>query len=155
MSKCWSTMEAQILEEQVLLLLPLAIMMKLNLMNMVHLILILWEFSKYKNLICIYTSVWLITYCLGLRREPKWSHTRDLHYAINLCKKAILTGKYHVEVYSKKLEVSIMLVCVWDLRYFNVYFVFPLDFHHRIQNCHDFKMMVAGGGAVVEIIIGG
>ncbi|CAO2815605.1 unnamed protein product [Amaranthus hypochondriacus] len=40
----------------------------------------------------------------GLRREPKWSHTRDLHYAINLCKKAILTGKYHVEVYSKKLE---------------------------------------------------
>ncbi|KAK7258025.1 hypothetical protein RIF29_32405 [Crotalaria pallida] len=29
----------------------------------------------------------------GLQREPKWSHLRDVHKAVNLCKKALLTGQ--------------------------------------------------------------
>ncbi|XP_028765659.1 beta-galactosidase 13-like [Neltuma alba] len=29
----------------------------------------------------------------GLQKEPKWSHLRDVHRAINLCKKALLEGK--------------------------------------------------------------
>ncbi|KAE9586607.1 hypothetical protein Lal_00004747 [Lupinus albus] len=32
----------------------------------------------------------------GLQREPKWSHLRDAHRSLNLCKKALLTGKTSV-----------------------------------------------------------
>ncbi|AES89386.1 beta-galactosidase-like protein [Medicago truncatula] len=47
----------------------------------------------------------------GLQREPKWSHLRDAHKAVNLCKKSLLNGvpttqkisQYHeVIVYEKK-----------------------------------------------------
>ncbi|CAL0334194.1 unnamed protein product [Lupinus luteus] len=32
----------------------------------------------------------------GLQREPKWSHLRDVHKALNLCKKALLSGQTSV-----------------------------------------------------------
>ncbi|GMH17864.1 hypothetical protein Nepgr_019705 [Nepenthes gracilis] len=40
----------------------------------------------------------------GLLREPKWGHLRDLHYALALSKKALLTGRYKHAVYSPQLE---------------------------------------------------
>lgn len=30
--------------------------------------------------------------CVGLYKEPKWGHLRDLHQALRLCKKALLRG---------------------------------------------------------------
>lgn len=31
-------------------------------------------------------------YDAAFQREPKWSHLKDLHKSINLCKKTLLTG---------------------------------------------------------------
>lgn len=42
----------------------------------------------------------------GLPREPKWSHLRDGHKALKLCKKALLWGNSSVERISDDLEVS-------------------------------------------------
>lgn len=38
-------------------------------------------------------------------REPKWGHLRDLHSALRLCKKALLSGKPSVENFGPNLEV--------------------------------------------------
>ncbi|KAL9244855.1 hypothetical protein vseg_018576 [Gypsophila vaccaria] len=40
----------------------------------------------------------------GLLREPKYGHFKDLHYALTLCKKAILAGTYKIEVFGPELE---------------------------------------------------
>ena len=41
----------------------------------------------------------------GLKREPKWGHLRDLHRALNLCKKALLTGTPSVQKLNEFHEV--------------------------------------------------
>ncbi|PON89990.1 Glycoside hydrolase [Trema orientale] len=41
----------------------------------------------------------------GLQREPKWSHLRDLHKALNLCKKALLWGTPGGQKLGKHTEV--------------------------------------------------
>lgn len=41
----------------------------------------------------------------GMLREPKWGHLRDLHSALRLCKKALLSGKPSVENFGPNLEV--------------------------------------------------
>ncbi|GMN48724.1 hypothetical protein TIFTF001_017899 [Ficus carica] len=43
----------------------------------------------------------------GLQREPKWSHLRDLHKALNLCKKALLWGTPRGEKLGKHTEVRV------------------------------------------------
>ncbi|KAG2703152.1 hypothetical protein I3843_06G116500 [Carya illinoinensis] len=43
----------------------------------------------------------------GLQREPKWSHLRDLHKALNLCKKALLWGEHGVQVLGKHTEAQL------------------------------------------------
>ncbi|XP_062114677.1 beta-galactosidase 11-like [Humulus lupulus] len=43
----------------------------------------------------------------GLQREPKWSHLRDLHKALNLCKKALLWGTPGVQRLGKHTEVRL------------------------------------------------
>ncbi|KAG6653492.1 beta-galactosidase 13-like [Carya illinoinensis] len=43
----------------------------------------------------------------GLQREPKWSHLKDLHKALNLCKKALLWGEPHVESLGKHTEAQV------------------------------------------------
>ncbi|KAF4391619.1 hypothetical protein G4B88_030770 [Cannabis sativa] len=43
----------------------------------------------------------------GLQREPKWSHLRDLHKALNLCKKALLWGTSGVQRLGKHTEVRL------------------------------------------------
>ncbi|KAM1453893.1 hypothetical protein ACFXTO_003467 [Malus domestica] len=37
----------------------------------------------------------------GLQREPKWSHLRDLHKALNLCKKPLLAGASGARFYER------------------------------------------------------
>ncbi|KAF3434702.1 hypothetical protein FNV43_RR21787 [Rhamnella rubrinervis] len=41
----------------------------------------------------------------GLQRDPKWSHLKDLHKALNLCKKALLWGSTGVQRLGKDTEV--------------------------------------------------
>ncbi|KAF5443788.1 hypothetical protein F2P56_036316 [Juglans regia] len=43
----------------------------------------------------------------GLQREPKWSHLKDLHKALNLCKKALLWGEHGVQVLGKHTEARL------------------------------------------------
>ncbi|KAJ7978616.1 Beta-galactosidase [Quillaja saponaria] len=43
----------------------------------------------------------------GLQREPKWSHLRDLHKALNLCKKALLWGDSSFQKLTKHTEVRV------------------------------------------------
>ncbi|XP_038887431.1 beta-galactosidase 13-like isoform X1 [Benincasa hispida] len=43
----------------------------------------------------------------GLQREPKWSHLRDVHKALNLCKKPLLWGTPGTQVMGKGLEARI------------------------------------------------
>ncbi|CAH9100904.1 unnamed protein product [Cuscuta europaea] len=43
----------------------------------------------------------------GLKREPKWSHLRDLHRAIKLAKKPILWGNRTVQKLSTDLEIIV------------------------------------------------
>ncbi|KAL9461779.1 hypothetical protein AB3S75_004721 [Citrus x aurantiifolia] len=43
----------------------------------------------------------------GMLREPKWGHLRDLHSALRLCKKALLSGKPSVENFGPNLEAHI------------------------------------------------
>ncbi|XP_057517920.1 beta-galactosidase 13-like isoform X2 [Amaranthus tricolor] len=40
----------------------------------------------------------------GLKREPKWGHLRDLHRALTLSKKALLSGRYGVQKFGQDLE---------------------------------------------------
>ncbi|KAF9684487.1 hypothetical protein SADUNF_Sadunf04G0123300 [Salix dunnii] len=40
----------------------------------------------------------------GLQREPKWGHLKDLHRALNLCKKALLWGNPNVQRLSADVE---------------------------------------------------
>ncbi|KAK2435141.1 beta-galactosidase [Trifolium repens] len=41
----------------------------------------------------------------GLQREPKWSHLRDAHKAVNLCKKALLNGEPTTQKISQYHEI--------------------------------------------------
>lgn len=41
----------------------------------------------------------------GLQREPKWGHLRDVHKAVNLCKKVILATDPKVTMEGHFLEV--------------------------------------------------
>ncbi|KAK8522219.1 hypothetical protein V6N13_115195 [Hibiscus sabdariffa] len=43
----------------------------------------------------------------GLLREPKWGHLKDVHKALNLCKRALLWGTPTVENLGKKLEARV------------------------------------------------
>ncbi|CAL0318934.1 unnamed protein product [Lupinus luteus] len=43
----------------------------------------------------------------GLQREPKWSHLRDAHRSLNLCKKALLTGKSSVQRLNEFHEIRV------------------------------------------------
>ncbi|KAK4284853.1 hypothetical protein QN277_001631 [Acacia crassicarpa] len=43
----------------------------------------------------------------GLQKEPKWGHLRDLHRALNLCKKALLGGTPSVTKLSEKIETRV------------------------------------------------
>ncbi|KAK4843900.1 hypothetical protein QYF36_014099 [Acer negundo] len=43
----------------------------------------------------------------GLLREPKWGHLRDLHFALKLCKKALLFGTTFVEILGPYVEARI------------------------------------------------
>ncbi|KAL9238396.1 hypothetical protein vseg_012824 [Gypsophila vaccaria] len=40
----------------------------------------------------------------GLPRDPKYGHLKDLHRALTLSKKAILAGRYNIEVFGPELE---------------------------------------------------
>ncbi|KAK9690766.1 hypothetical protein RND81_09G152900 [Saponaria officinalis] len=40
----------------------------------------------------------------GLVRDPKYGHLKDLHRALTLSKKAILAGRYQIEVFGPELE---------------------------------------------------
>jgi hypothetical protein len=80
-------------------------MMKLLLMNMVR-------FNIFKSMMQPEAKILQITNrpfipCLaGLQREPKWGHLKDLHRALNLCKKALLWGNPNVQKLSADVEVS-------------------------------------------------
>ncbi|PNY14323.1 beta-galactosidase 13-like protein [Trifolium pratense] len=41
----------------------------------------------------------------GLQRDPKWSHLRDAHKAVNLCKKALLSGEPTTQKLSQFHEI--------------------------------------------------
>ncbi|KAK4754611.1 hypothetical protein SAY87_002715 [Trapa incisa] len=41
----------------------------------------------------------------GLQREPKWSHLRDAHKALKLCRQALLFGVPHTKVINSELEI--------------------------------------------------
>ncbi|KAK7404379.1 hypothetical protein VNO78_05239 [Psophocarpus tetragonolobus] len=43
----------------------------------------------------------------GLQREPKWSHLRDVHKALNLCRKALFTGGSTVTKLSQHHETIV------------------------------------------------
>ncbi|KAM1987120.1 hypothetical protein ACFX15_034427 [Malus domestica] len=43
----------------------------------------------------------------GLQREPKWGHLKDLHKALNLCKKSLLAGAPGVLKLGKETEASL------------------------------------------------
>ncbi|CAL0326899.1 unnamed protein product [Lupinus luteus] len=43
----------------------------------------------------------------GLQREPKWSHLRDAHRSLNLCKKALLAGKTSVQRLNEFHEIRV------------------------------------------------
>ncbi|KAF7810783.1 beta-galactosidase 13-like [Senna tora] len=43
----------------------------------------------------------------GLQREPKWGHLRDAHKAVNLCKKAILSGTPSVTRVDEEIEFRV------------------------------------------------
>lgn len=45
-------------------------------------------------------------FSLGLQREPKWGHLRDLHHALRLCRKPLFTGFHGVEKLGKQKEVG-------------------------------------------------
>lgn len=42
----------------------------------------------------------------GLQRQPKWGHLKDVHRALNLCKKPLLWGTPGVQRLSADVEVS-------------------------------------------------
>ena len=48
---------------------------------------------------------------LGLLREPKYGHLKDLHKALRLSQKALLWGVPSIEKISEDLEVSISIYC--------------------------------------------
>ncbi|XP_042036626.1 beta-galactosidase-like [Salvia splendens] len=61
--------------------------------------------SEMKNSVLILDDVWenidflkyaklklCIVFCVGLLRQPKWGHLRDLHRAIKLCEPALISG---------------------------------------------------------------
>jgi len=43
----------------------------------------------------------------GLQREPKWSHLKDVHKALNLCKKPLLWGEHGVQILGKHTEAQL------------------------------------------------
>ncbi|XP_039014932.1 beta-galactosidase 13-like [Hibiscus syriacus] len=43
----------------------------------------------------------------GLIREPKWGHLKDVHKALNLCKRALLWGTSTVEKFGPELETIV------------------------------------------------
>ncbi|KAE8008752.1 hypothetical protein FH972_005235 [Carpinus fangiana] len=43
----------------------------------------------------------------GLQREPKWGHLKDLHRALNLCKKALLWGVPSVQRLGRDIEARL------------------------------------------------
>ncbi|GMY05449.1 beta-galactosidase 13-like [Fagus crenata] len=43
----------------------------------------------------------------GLQREPKWGHLKDVHKAINLCKKALLWGHFSTQNLGKDTEARV------------------------------------------------
>ncbi|XP_020215011.2 beta-galactosidase 13 [Cajanus cajan] len=43
----------------------------------------------------------------GLQREPKWSHLRDVHKALNLCKKPLFNGAYSVTKLNQHHEIIV------------------------------------------------
>lgn len=45
--------------------------------------------------------------CLGLYKEPKWGHLRDLHHALRLCRKGLLWGSYSVQHVGNGFDVRI------------------------------------------------
>lgn len=50
--------------------------------------------------------------CLGLLRQPKWGHLKDLHRAIKLCETALVSGDPTRIVLGNYREVRISLVSV-------------------------------------------
>ena len=58
------------------------------------------------------SSIQLISHvlnALGLERDPKWGHLKDVHKALNLCKKALFWGSPVVEKLGPDQEVSIYI----------------------------------------------
>lgn len=92
----FSTMEERISGVQPLRMLQLATMMKHHLMNMVS----SWitselGFSKLSSMYDIkttYISFFFTIQSLGLIRQPKWGHLRELHTVIKACSETLLNG---------------------------------------------------------------
>lgn len=45
------------------------------------------------------------TFYIGLQKEPKWGHLRDLHHALKLSRKPLLWGSYSFKKLGKHVEV--------------------------------------------------
>lgn len=102
--------------EQVPSLQQLGIMMKHHSTNLVSVFACLS--SSYhlplKTRLKANSNVWIMHYCdaQGLQREPKWGHLRDVHKALNLCKKPLLWGTPGTQVMGKGLEVLWSFICI-------------------------------------------
>lgn len=101
-----STMVGQILEEQVLFSQQLATMTKLLSMNMVKILNLFTSVMMTQQGCCIKLGL-DFTCDAGLQREPKWGHLKDLHRALNLCKKPLFAGTPGVQRLGKETEASI------------------------------------------------
>lgn len=53
---------------------------------------------------------------IGLLRQPKWGHLKDLHQAIKLCESALVAGDPMVASLGNKQQVSISLDFLYDYR---------------------------------------
>jgi len=72
---------------------------------------------------------------LGLVREPKWGHLRDLHRALLLTKKALFEGNYGVTEINPDLEVKLKTRLGWSISLLGGggFFLFFLPRFHQIN----------------------
>lgn len=73
---------------------------------------LLTSFDRYKMEFSLFYGV------LGLPKEPKRGHLRDLHAALKLCRKGLLWGSYSLQKFGANLEVKLQRAGFIDhLRY--------------------------------------
>ncbi|KAL5561196.1 hypothetical protein UlMin_030943 [Ulmus minor] len=70
----------------------------------------------------------------GLQREPKWTHLKDLHKALNLCKKALLWGNPTAHRLSKTTEARF-----YEKKGTNICAAFLTNNHSKISQTINFR----------------